>query len=218
MNGTFFWLPLEMKVEWVLFVLGLASFLVSQYWPFYRVLWCTCRLHSNVVYNHLHCFSTTIVYPPCTSPPTVYTQEQLLSMKPSPLHPDLTSCLHHLWIGFNLPWFRGCRWGRRKHKKIDIIVCTSDCTWRTKASGVDFTNLISVPFSSERPTTKRNCKIIVTVAVSQWDCWERKASAQPSIILSWITKSMSCALRKPGFYPAVMKPSIATCHPLASGL
>ena len=25
--------------------------------------------------------------------------------------------------------------------------------------------------------------------------------------------SMSCALRKPGFYPAVMKPSVATCHP-----
>ena len=48
--------------------------------------------------------------------------------------------------------------------------------------------------------------------------WERKASAQPSMILLWTMMSMSCALRKPGFYPALMKPSVATCHPLAAGL
>ena len=127
-----------------------------------------CAVHAATLFTTIYTASVhPIVYPPCTSPPTVYTLEQLLSMKPSPLHLDLTSCLHHLWIGLNLPWFRGRRWGRRKHKKIDIIVCTSDCTWRTKGSGVDFTNLISVPFSSERPSTKRNCKIIVAVAVSQ---------------------------------------------------
>ena len=44
MNGTFLWttfcalLLLEMKVAWVLFLSGLASFCVSQHQPFYPCL------------------------------------------------------------------------------------------------------------------------------------------------------------------------------------
>ena len=61
-----------------------------------------------------------------------------------------------------------------------VINRTSDHTSRTKASGIDFTELISVPLNSDGPSAKRNSKIIV--AVSTPDQLERKASARPSMI------------------------------------
>ena len=152
-----------MKVVWVLFVSGLASFLLSQHRPFYPCL------AMHVPFAQQRCLQqlaaplqyTSTVYPPRTpSPmPTVYTREQLLSVKPSPLDPVLTSRLRRLRIFFDLPRFRGRRGGRRKHKKIAVINRTSDRTSRTKASGVDFTNLISVPLSSDRPSTKKTRKV-----------------------------------------------------------
>ena len=171
MNRTFFWtafcalLPLEMKVVWVLFLSGLASFLVSQHRPFYPCL------AMHVPSAQQRCLQqpatpleyTPTVYPPRTPSPTVYTWEQLLSVKPSPLDPVLTSRLRRLRIGFDLPRLRGRRGGRRIHKKIAVINRTSDRTSRTNASGVDFTNLVSVPLSSERPSTKKTRKVTVAV-------------------------------------------------------
>ena len=103
------------------------------------------------------------MYPPRTPSSTVYTREQLLSVKPPPLDPVLTSRLRRLRIFFDLPRFRGRRGGRRKHKKIAVINRASDRTSGTKASGVDFTNLISVPLSSDRPSTKKTRKVIVAI-------------------------------------------------------
>ena len=90
MNGAFLWstfcalLPLEMKVVWMLFLSGLASFLVSQQRPFYPCLTMLvpsaqqrCLLHPATPLEY-----TPTVYPPRTPPPTVYTGEQLLSLKP----------------------------------------------------------------------------------------------------------------------------------------
>ena len=114
---------------------------------------CLQQLATPLEYN-------PTVYPPRTPSPTVYTREQLLSVNPSPLDPVLTS---RLWIGFDLPLFRGLRGARRKHKKIAVINRTSDRTSVTKASGVDFTNLISVPLSSDRPSTEKTRKVTVTV-------------------------------------------------------
>ena len=106
---------------------------------------------------------TPTVYPPHTPSPTVYTWEQLLSMKLSPLDPILTSHLRCLRTGFDLPQLQGCRGGRRKHKKIAVINITLDRISRTKVSGVDFTNLISVPLSSDRPYTKKTRTVKVAV-------------------------------------------------------
>ena len=82
MNGTFLWttfcalLPLEMKVVWVLFVSGLASFLLSQHRPFYPCL------AMHVPFAQQRCLQqlatpleyTPTVYPPRTPSPTVYTR------------------------------------------------------------------------------------------------------------------------------------------------
>ena len=142
-----------------------ASFLVSQHRPFNPCLMmhvsstqqrCLQQLTTPPEY-------TPNMYPPHTPSPAVYTQEQLLSMKLSPLDLVLTSRLHCLRIGFDLPLFRGRRGGRRKHKKIAVINRTSDRTSWTKASGVDFTNLISVPLSSDRPSTKKTRQVKVAV-------------------------------------------------------
>ena len=166
MNGTFFWtafcalVPLEMKVVSVLFLSGLASFLVSQHRPFYPCL------AMHVPSAQRRCLQqpatpleyTPTVYQPRTPSPTVYTREQLLSVKPSPLDPVLTSRRRRLRIGL-----RGRRGGRRIHKKIAVINRTSDRTSRTNASGVDFTNLVSLQLSSERPSTKKTRKVKVAV-------------------------------------------------------
>ena len=48
--------------------------------------------------------------------------------------------------------------------KKTVINRTSDHTSRTKASGADFTELISVPLSSDGPSAKRNSQIIVAVS------------------------------------------------------
>ena len=151
----------------MLFLSGLASFLVSQLRPFYPCL------AMHVPFAQQRCLQqlaaplqyTPTVYPPRTpSPmPTVYTREQLLSVKPSPLDPVLTSRLRRLRTGFDLPLFRGRRGGRRKRNKIAVINRTSDRTSRTKASGVKFTNLISMPLSSDRPSTKKTRKVVVAV-------------------------------------------------------
>ena len=80
MNGTFLWtifcalLPLEMKVVWVLFLSGLASFLLSQHRPFYPCL------AMHVPFAQQRCLQqlatpleyTPTVYPPRTPSPTVY--------------------------------------------------------------------------------------------------------------------------------------------------
>ena len=89
-----------------------------------------------------------------------------------PLLAVLTSRLRRLRTGFDLPRFRGRRGGRRKHKKIAVINRTSDRTSMTKASGVDFTNLVSVPLSSDRPSTKKTRKVKVAV-FNAWSVGEK---------------------------------------------
>lgn len=115
----------------MLFLSRLASLLVPQYRPCYP-----CHALHVPLFEQPRCFQhpatpleyTSTVYPPLPSPTYVYTREQLLSVKPSPLDPVLTSRLLTK---------------RTSHRSPTVS--------RTKASGVDFTNLISVPFSSDRP-------------------------------------------------------------------
>ena len=74
--------------------------------------------------------------------------------------------MRRLRVGFDLPRFRGRRGGRRKQKKTAVTNRTSHrprTVSGTKANGVDFTNLISVPLSSDRPSTKTNRKVPVAV-------------------------------------------------------
>ena len=104
-------------------------------------------------------------------------------MKPSPLDPVLTSRLHRLRIGFNLPQLQGCRGGRQKHKKIAVINLTLDRISRTKAIGVDFTNLISVPLSSDRPSTKKTRTVKVAVFNAQSVGEKSKRSAINDFIM-----------------------------------
>ena len=59
---------------------------------------------------------------PCTLQRIKYTSQQLHAVKPSPLDPSLIPRLRELRIGYHLSSRRSCRGGRRRHRKIPVII------------------------------------------------------------------------------------------------
>ena len=55
-------------------------------------------------------------------PTRQYTADQLRAVKPAPLDPSLIPRLRELGIGYHLSSRRSCRGGRRKYKKIPVIL------------------------------------------------------------------------------------------------
>jgi len=137
-------------------------------------------------------------------------------MKLSPLDPILTSRLCRLRIGFDLPQLQGCRGGRRKHKKIAVINITLDRISRTKVSGVDFTNLISVPLSSDRPSTKKTRTVKVAVFNARSVGEKSKRSAISDLIVDNDVDVL--CLTETWLLPSGDEAKCSDLSPLATGL
>ena len=69
-------------------------------------------------------------------------------MSPSPLHPDVVKAIRGVGIGYHLPRVRTHRAGRRKQRKISVVVGGDFVGKSNKASRiVNFKNLIRVPIT-----------------------------------------------------------------------
>ena len=152
--------------------------------------------------------------PPCTHHTPLL--PLFTPVEPSPLDTVLTSRLRRLRIGFDLPRFRGRRGGRRKHKKIAVINRASDRTSRAKASGVDFTNLISVPLSSDRPSTKKTRKVKVAVFNARSVGEKSKRSAVSDFIVDNDVNVL--CLTETWLLPSGDEAKCSDLSPLATGL
>ena len=63
-----------------------------------------------------------VFHRPLTSVTFTYTGDQLLAVSPSPLHPDVVKAIRGVGIGYHLPRVRTHRAGRRKQRKISVVV------------------------------------------------------------------------------------------------
>ena len=83
-----------------------------------------------------------------TSVTFTYTRDQLLAVSPSPLLPDVVKAIGGVVIGYHLPRVRTHRAGRRKQRKISVVVGGDFVGKSNKASRiVNFKNLIRVPIT-----------------------------------------------------------------------
>ena len=166
MESRTFWyqlyasVPLPSSVFWLGFFLQLAAFgnligLLAQ-----PCLFRHSPLHVITAQHALlaHQASTT----PCTTQIAhrrIYTSQQILDIRPAPLDPSLVTHLRDLGIGYHLTKRRSTRGGRRKRRKIEVIVsnrhdCVDNSQFHNNTEG-DVTlqrprpNLVPVPMSTK---------------------------------------------------------------------
>ena len=89
-----------------------------------------------------------VFHRPLTSVTFTYMRNTLLAVSPSPLHPDVVKAIRGVGIGYHLPRVRKHRAGRRKQRKISVVVEGDFVGKSNKASRiVNFKNLIRVPIT-----------------------------------------------------------------------
>ena len=89
-----------------------------------------------------------VFHRPLTSVTFTYMRDQLLAVSPSPLHPGVVKAIRGVGIGYHLPRVRTHHAGRRKQRKISVVVGGDFVGKSNKASRiVNFKNLIRVPIT-----------------------------------------------------------------------
>ena len=87
-----------------------------------------------------------VFHRPLTPVTFTYTRDQLLAVSPSPLLPHVADAIRGVGIGYHLPRVRTHRGGRRKQRKIRVVVGGGFVDASNKASRtVNSHNLIHVP-------------------------------------------------------------------------
>ena len=148
-------LPLELRFVWVVF---LSNFILTP------------RGHGFVFLPNAN-----VTCQPTRNEPSVlhstrvsYTRDELLSVPPSTLNPSVAAAIRDVGIGYHLPRLRSHRAGRRKQRKIDVVIGTvsdtpklrrlastlCDVTLPPPPRGSNLSNLITVPLRSDVPSNK----------------------------------------------------------------